>query len=146
MLRSRHAAARCAALSSAVVFAACATNPTRPAGGAFDRQALVAALQGGGLTVTTGASVDQPFFPVPGRSLLVAGEDVQVFEFASVEAAQSAADSIVPDGSGTATTRIMWLGPPHFYRRDGVIALYVGSHTPITAGLAAVMGPQFAGR
>lgn len=146
MLRRRRAPARGAALLGPLVLLACATNPTRPAGDFFDRQALVAALQGRGLAVSTGATVEQPFFPMPGRTLLVDGEDVQVFEFGSVDAAQSAAGAIVPDGGGTATVSILWVGPPHFYRRDLVIALYVGSHSPVTTGLAAIMGPQFAGR
>ena len=124
---------------------ACSSNPTGSTAGLdFDR--LSEALRAAGATVRTGGTVQQPFLSVPGRILVVNGEDVQVFEYGDASAAQSEAARVSSDGGSVGTTLITWVAPPHFFRRDRVIALYVGSNASVLSALSSSLGPQFAGR
>jgi hypothetical protein len=148
MLRGLKASVPSIALVSAMALVGCA-NPTAPKAqpSEFDQRALIAALQSRGSSVTMGGPVEHtPLFPVTGRFLQVDGESVHVWEFASIAEAETAASGVIPDGGGTATVRVFWVAPPHFYRRDRLIALYVGSQSTLISSLAAIMGPQFAGR
>jgi hypothetical protein len=96
--------------------------------------------------VEPGDSVEQAIFePVVGQIIKVNGQDVQVFEFESEESAQTAAETISPDGSSTSTTMITWIATPHFYRAGKVIVLYVGEDSGVLSVLAEVLGEQFAG-
>lgn len=76
----------------------------------------------------------------------VNGAAVQAFEYASPAAAQADAARINPDGSGTVTTLVSWVGRPHFYRTGPLLVLYVGSEGNVIGPLEAVLGQQFAGR
>ena len=148
MLRALKASVPSLALLSAMALFGC-TNPTAPKvqPSEFDQRALIAALQSRGAAVTIGGPVEHtPLFPVSGRYLQVDSESVQVWEFASNGEAETAASGVIPDGAGTATVRVFWVAPPHFYRRDRLIALYVGSQSTLISSLTAIMGPQFAGR
>ena len=107
---------------------------------------LVDALRAAGMTVESTGEVSQPFLAVPGQQLQVNGGNVQVFEYASAEVAAADANQIAPDGSSTATTMITWVEPPHFYRKDQLLVLYVGSDEAIQDLLTSLLGPQFAGQ
>lgn len=126
--------------------AACAHNPTQTNGPLLDYDGLVAAFRAQGARVAPGGAVEQPFFSAAGRFLGVNGEDVQVFEYGDSEAARAEAARVSPDGSAIGTARPFWAAPPHFYRRDRIIVLYVGEAAAVRAPLEAVLGPQFAGR
>ena len=39
-----------------------------------------------------------------------------------------------------------WVAPPHFYKAEKLIVLYVGESEAIIDILESVLGPQFAGR
>lgn len=132
-------------LATAVLLYACDRGPTAPRGG-LDYDGLAAALRAKGARVETGGPVEQPFFSVRGRFLRVNGEDVQVFVYADEAAAGKDAALVSADGSTIGTAKPFWAGPPHFYRRDRVIVLYVGDAAPVRAALESVLGPQFAGR
>jgi len=126
---------------------ACASNPTAHERGAdLDYDGLVEALRLGGTQVTPEAPVDQPFFSVPGRVIVVAGGSVQVFEYGGAPAAQTEARRVSPDGSTIGTTFVTWMAPPHFYHRGRLIVLYVGDEADVKSALTGVLGPQFAGR
>jgi hypothetical protein len=73
-----------------------------------DPDALVEALKAQGLSVERAGDVSQPFFSVGGRALTVNGENVQVFRYATAEAAEREAGQVSPDGSGTATSMVSW--------------------------------------
>jgi len=107
---------------------------------------LAANLRAAGASVRLGAKVDQPFFPVSGRLIEVHGEDVQVFEFADAAAAKAQAAPISPTGTTIGTTKVQWIGAPHFYRKDRLLVLYVGDSERVLKALETVLGPQFAGR
>jgi len=109
---------------------------------------LVAALRAAGGTVMVGEPVSQPFFEVEGLVLRVNDADVQVFAYPDEAAAAADAARITPDGSGLGPptpTRITWVAPPHFYRINRFIVLYVGDDPIILDLLSHVLGPPFAG-
>ena len=76
----------------------------------------------------------------------VAGESVQVFEYPMQRLHRPTAAGVSPDGGSVGTTLSAWVGPPHFFVRGRVMALYVGTSTPVLTGLSGAMGAQIAGR
>ena len=42
--------------------------------------------------------------------------------------------------------RISWIAPPHFFRKERVIVLYLGTDAKVLAVLTELLGAQFAGR
>ena len=76
----------------------------------------------------------------------VGGEDVQVFQYSRAAVADAQAAVISPDGSGVGTSKINWIGPPHFYKKAKLIVLYTGNSDKVLKALVAVLGPQFAGK
>jgi hypothetical protein len=111
-----------------------------------DYASLVAGLRATGASVKSGAKVDQPFFPVSGRLIEVHGEEVQVFQFADAAEVKAQAARISPTGTAIGTTKVQWIGPPHFYRTDRLLVLYVGGSGRVLKALETVLGPQFAGQ
>ena len=107
---------------------------------------VIAALREAGVQVRSSGTVDQPFFPVPAQVYTVDGNDLQLYEFATAADAESAAAEVSPTGSAVGTSMMSWMAPPHFFRKDRVIANYLGSSEKILAELQGVLGPQFAGR
>jgi hypothetical protein len=126
---------------------ACSSSPTgQEPGGLLDYDGLLAGLRRGGAAVSEGGPITQPFFATPGRSIVVAGDPVQVFEFPDAAEARANARRVSPDGDRVGTSSVFWVAPPHFFVRGRVLALSVGGSAPVLTRLSAVMGPQFAGR
>ena len=111
-----------------------------------DYASLAAGLRAAGASVKRGAKVDQPFFHVSGRLIEVHGEEVQVFEFADAAEVKAQAARISPTGTGIGTTKVQWIGPPHFYMADRLLVLYVGDNERVLKALQTILGPQFAGQ
>jgi hypothetical protein len=135
-----------------LLLTACGTVPQSHGGPVQDQVSLIDALRKS-VTVDITGSIAQPFLrPDSGttvklsRGTLAAPADVQLFEYASAAAAGSDAHQIRADGSGTATTQISWVAPPHFFLKGRVLAIYTGSDSAVISLLTSVLGPQFAGR
>ncbi|MFN2481167.1 MAG: hypothetical protein ABR554_06855 [Pyrinomonadaceae bacterium] len=112
-----------------------------------DFKSLVARLRAGGARVeATDDLTEQPFFTGVGRTLLIGGGGVQTFEYRDAAAAETEARRISPDGSGTETSKIAWIAPPHFFRSGRIIVLYFGDDVKIVRVLTDALGKQFAGR
>ena len=94
----------------------------------------------------TAEVVEQPFFSVGGTIILVDGERVQVLEYSDADALDVEAAQISRDGSTIGTTMVSWVAPPHFFRNETAIVLYVGENPKVIEALTSVLGPQFAGR
>jgi hypothetical protein len=103
-------------------------------------------LRAAGATVDPAGSVSQPFFAPQGQVLTVNGEDIQAFEFASAEEADTVAETVSADGSSIGTSMVGWIAPPHFYKAGRLIVIYVGSDRDVINALQEAMGSQFAGR
>ncbi len=70
---------------------------------------------------------------------------MQIFEYANTSAAEVEAKRISASGASVGTSMMSWMATPHFYRKDNLIALYVGGNAAITEALEASLGAQFAG-
>jgi len=112
----------------------------------MDYASLIKSLRAAGAPVERRGGVDQPFFSVDGKLLKLRGEEVQVFEYPDATAAEAQAALVSPSGSAVGTTRIHWIGPPHFFKKGRLIVLYVGGDGEVLKTLEAVLGRQFAGR
>ena len=139
----------------ALLLAACGTvqGPQSHGGPVQNQVSLIDALRGKSVTVDITGTVSQPFLsPQSGTTVrisggpLTSGADLQLFEYGSTSAASGDAAKISPDGSGTATTKISWVAPPHFFLKGRVMALYVGSDSAVSSLLQSLLGAQFAGR
>ena len=133
---------------AAFLLAACAT-PSPDVGGARDRNAataeLIAALEARGIRVEDAGTVEQPFFTVPAQVFIADGDDLQVYQFASEEAAGEAAATVSDDGRTIGTSKPSWLAPPHVFRRGRLLVIYLGSREATLAALRDTLGPELAG-
>ena len=111
----------------------------------LDTQGFTDALVLAGATVGQEGEVEQPFFSVPGQVIIVNGEPVQIFEYSDAAQADAEAAQVAPDGSSIGTTMASWIGPPHFYRAERLIVLYVGENQSVIELIETILGPQFAG-
>ena len=123
-----------------------APSPIVSHGGPVDDYvSLVDNLRAAGAAIEPAGSVSQPFFAPQGQVLTVTGEDVQAFEFASAEEADTVAETVSADGSSIGTSMVRWVAPPHFYKAGKLIVIYVGGDSDVINALQKAMGPQFAG-
>jgi hypothetical protein len=118
-------------------------SPARPL---MDYASLIDNLRTVGVSVEPEGEVDQPFFSVEGRIIKVSGEDVQVFQYFHAAAVDAQAALVSPDGSAVGTSKLHWVGLPHFYKKGKLLVLYVGGNAKTLKALEAVLGRQFAGR
>lgn len=116
------------------------------AGQVMDYASLIDNLRAAGISVEPEGEVDQPFFSVEGMMIKVRGEDVQVFQYSSAAAADAQAALVSLDGSAVGTTKLHWIGPPHFYKQGKLLVLYVGDNDEVLKALEATLGRQFAGK
>ena len=107
---------------------------------------LVNHLRGVGATIVPTGSVTQPFFSVTGQIITVNGEQVQVYQYANEDGANTDSARISPDGGTIGNSMVDWIAPPHFYKVGQLIVLYVGMNTSLMKILEMTLGPQFAGR
>lgn len=111
-----------------------------------DKATLIDALRDVGATVDNGNQIEQMLFTVEGQIIKVNGVDVQVYEFASVEAMEADATLVAPDGGSVGTTMIMWIATPHFYKTGHILVLYLGDDQATLDLIEGALGSQFAGR
>lgn len=126
-------------------------TPQSHGGPVRDHVSFVDALRGKGLQVEILGSIRQEFLQVEGTRLGLTGgaiagrAEVQSYGYETEAAARADAEQLGPDGNPP-TMMITWVGPPHFHRKERVIALYVGDDRAVTTLLTELLGPQFAGR
>jgi len=111
-----------------------------------DYASLIDNLHAAGIIVKPGGEVVQPFFSVQGKIIKVHGEDAQVFQYAHETETDAQSAQVSPDGSTVGTTKIHWIGPPHFFKRGKLLVLYVGDNNKVLKALESALGRQFAGR
>ena len=71
-----------------------------------DYVSLIDQLRKSGANVEPAGTIDQPFFSVVGKSILVNGENVQVFEYSTQAEAEEDASNVSPDGHSIIITCI----------------------------------------
>ena len=117
----------------------------RTPGGGGPLDAMLSQLRVLGVTVEFGDVIDQPFLAVTGLVVRVNGIEFQVFVYPTSDAAEADAAKVSPDGTTIGTTSVFWIGPPHFFRSDATLVLYVGSDATVLGLLTTAFGAQFAG-
>ena len=148
----------CAAVVLLVVACSAPTPVVSHGGPVKDHVSFVDALRAKGLTVAIVESVEQPFLRGKGTTLRVSGgsltqaAELQSFNYDDTDlrtdglkAATEDASQIEPTGNPK-TMRINWIAPPHFFRKERVIVIYLGSDASALAVLTELLGPQFAGK
>jgi hypothetical protein len=78
----------------------------------------------------------------PGQTYAAGDDWLFVHRYPTVAAARTAAARIPPTGDNGL---IDWIGPPHFFRCDNRIVLYLGQAAATLDALTEACGPQFAG-
>jgi len=161
----------CLALATALLLTACAqtgpeTTPGAPSPAASDRvghggpvrdhAGFIDALRARGLTVQVGGPAEQPFLRGKGTQLRVSGagipaSEIQSYNYDQAELGSDAARAVAEDTAqigadgNPATTKIMWVAPPHLYRAERLVVIYTGSDPKVQQLLSELLGPQFAG-
>lgn len=122
------------------------TPPTSHGGPVQDYVSLIDHLRAANATVIPTGIVTQPFFSVAGQAIMVNGEQVQVYEYANDDGANTDAARISPDGGTIGNSMVDWIAPTHFYKVGQLIVLYIGTNTSLMKVLESTLGAQFAGR
>lgn len=130
----------------AALFVACGASAG--AGSVHDVASLADHLRAEGAQIEMGSTIKHPFLAVPGRIMTVNGQDIEVFQYANAQALADDTRTVDPDGCiGTLGGGMLdpWTAPPHFFKSQGVMVIYLGSDAKILQLLTNVMGKQFAG-
>jgi hypothetical protein len=143
---------------------ALACAPTVSHGGPVrDHVSLVDNLRARGLRVEPVDRVNITLFSVPGTRLAVSGTPLKLpaeivsFNYDDTDlgrdgrrVAEQEARMVAPDGTRantpTGTVTATHAGPPHLFRRERVIVLYVGDDPEVLRALRELVGAQFAGQ
>jgi len=125
-------------------------SSSAPAGAAprdhLSLQRLISELKTARLKVERKGAVRQPFFAVPAQVLAIGADEIEVFEFASVQDAVRAAAMVSADGGTVGTSAMHWMAPPHFHRRGRTILIHLGNGAEVRSALERTAGAPFAGR
>ena len=131
-----------------LVLLACGTAaPTAP-DASFSSATLTQALRDGGATVATAGTMPQdtfPFFAIASQDLMVNGETVHVFEYATAAKAAGDQAKVTESGTPIGPVQITWIEPPRFYQKGRIIVLYVGHSDDVSRRLEMILGRPFAG-
>lgn len=91
-----------------------------------------------GATVNLGETVDSDEISVPGQSILINGEEVQIFTYDSAEALEMQASQLGNEPGSEEE--------PQFYKLGTMLVRYVGSDPGVRDLLEDVLGAQAAGQ
>ncbi len=129
-----------------VILSACG-GPNPVASQAY--QAFTKQLRAAGATVVEDQQRYASDFSGEDHHLTVNAGWVEVYAYATPEAANADAAHLSPDGGTFSRDHSVsisdWVIPPHFYKKDRLIVLYVGRDSQLRAPLTRLLGPQFAG-
>lgn len=128
-----------------MLLAGCGTTTV---GRVHDASSLMAKLRAGGANVQEAGVITHPFLAVPGRIITVNDQEVETFQYANAQALAADTANIGPDGCiGTVGGGMLdaWTAPPHLYKSEGLLVIYLGSDAKILQLLTGALGKQFAG-
>jgi hypothetical protein len=117
-------------------------TPTPTPDGIVDTQAeLTTALREMEFVVQVGGPFRDFLFEEDGQLLLVNGQQVQVWEFATVEAADEARAFIT--GPNSPLSRLDFSAPPRFFQSGQMVVLFVDINRSVLTALTALLGNPF---
>jgi|SRR3989344_481900 len=79
------------------------------------------------------------------KHIRIEGDSVFVFEYENVDSTELDASKISGDASRMAGSIMVWFKPPHLYKKNEMIVLYLGDNEKVINFLEEVLGEQFAG-
>lgn len=108
------------------------------------------ALEAKGAAVLNIGEEPSGTFDNPLTRLLINGQKVDLYEFASTSDADAAAATVSSDGStiisgNTPPIAIDFLSPPHYFQQDDLIVVYTDDDPEVIQLLRDVFGEEFAG-
>ena len=127
------------------LLAACGVGGSGPIN---DIPSLADHLRAAGANVEVTGTIKHPFFAVPGQILTVNDSVIEAFKYDNAKALAADTANIDPDGCiGTLGGGMLdpWTAPPHFFKSDTVMVIYLGSDSKMLQLLTKVLGKQFAG-
>lgn len=124
------------------------TPPPSSVQSGFDSASQTLKINGAAVVVLSeepGGLLDGPL-----TSVLINGEQVDVYEFASTSDANTAAATVSSDGTlitkpGSPPIAIDFLDHPHYFQQDNVIVVYTGGDSKLIELLRDTFGAEFAG-
>lgn len=138
-----------AALAISITWVIAACGASANAGPIHSTASLADHLRAAGATVEMAGTIKHPFLAVPGEIMSVNGHDIEVFQYADANALANDTRMIDPGGCiGTVGGGMVdaWTAPPHFFKSENVMVIYLGSDANMLQLLTHVMGKQFAGK
>lgn len=103
-----------------------------------DLDEVIRVLRTAGATVELGDAVEQADVSVAGQSIMINGEEVQIFTYASAEDLEAQASQLAREDDPE--------DEPHFYKLGNMLVRYIGSDTLVRDLLEDVLGAQAAGQ
>lgn len=113
--------------------------PAQALGASVER--LIDNLSAQGVTVEVAGEVQDPDLVLKGLMLMVDGEEVQVYQYESEQAAADQAGQIAGGVTGTELDALLTPETYVFHGED-LIVLYSGANEDVYGALAAVLGPE----
>lgn len=113
-----------------------------------DIPSLADHLRTAGANVEVTGTIKHPFLAVPGQILTVNDSVIEAFKYDNAKALAADTANIDPDGCiGTLGGGMLdpWTAPPHFFKSENVMVIYLGSDSKMLQLLTKVLGKQFAG-
>ncbi|MDQ3239396.1 MAG: hypothetical protein M3P33_02625 [bacterium] len=122
-----------------------------------DQVSLIGTLKRKNIDVAISDAIEQPFLRAKGTQLTLNGlniKDLQIQVFSydytdlktnGITAAQEDISNIEPNGDPK-TTKVLWVGGPHWYHKERIIVLYTGDDKSSIYLLDSILGKQFAGK
>lgn len=122
---------------SLVVLAGCSFT-------AYSHETMLRDLKQQGISVNEKSErISSPLFG-EGYAVKAAGQEIQTYTYSSAFQANAAAGSLNANGEPTKDMVWEWKGSAHVYRKDNLVALYVGEDKSLLQALRAVMGKPIA--
>ena len=103
-----------------------------------DLQEVMAILRTTGVPAALGDAVTDPAISVPGQILMLNGQELQVFTYATAEELESQASRLADDGNPE--------NEPQYYKLGNMLVRYAGRDTLVRDLLEDVLGAQAAGQ
>ncbi|HEX2990660.1 MAG TPA: hypothetical protein VHO49_08265 [Anaerolineales bacterium] len=99
---------------------------------------LIRVVRATGASVDLGEAVELETVSIPGQTLLINGEEVQVFTYGSAEDLEAQASQLADEQDPESE--------PHFYKLGTMLVRYAGNDTLVRDLLEDVLGAQAAGQ
>ncbi len=103
-----------------------------------DLDELIRVVRATGVSVSLGEAVELETVSIPGQTLLINGEEVQVFSYGSAEDLEAQASQLADEQDPESE--------PHFYKLGTMLVRYAGNDTLVRDLLEDVLGAQAAGQ